>query len=70
MEDKEVIITRAEIQLKIRELVEITQDPITVKNAVEDWLTEKKASEFDTKQIMNDLTSYQEYLDLIRREGA
>lgn len=65
MADKVVIVTRANVQDKIRELVKVNNDPIEVKNQVESWLKSIKASEFDTKQIMNDLTSYQEYLDLL-----
>lgn len=60
----EVVITRAEIQDKIRELVIKQKDPVNVKNSIETWLEEKNASDFDKQQILNDLTSYQEYLDL------
>lgn len=57
----EVKVTRAEIQEKIKELVQVSQDPEVVKNEVEDWLIEKECLVFEMNQILNDLTSYEEY---------
>ena len=57
-------MTRAEIQLKIQELVKTIQVKDGVKAEIAKWLIEKKVSEFDQKQILNDLTGYKEYLEL------
>ena len=57
-------MTRAEIQLKIQELVKTIQTKDEVKAEIGKWLIEEKVSEFDQKQILNDLTGYKEFLEL------
>ncbi len=55
-------MTRKEVQDKIREIcVNNTKDGI--KNSIHEWLISNKCSEFEINQILNDLTSYQEYLE-------
>ena len=48
----------------IQELVKTIKDKEEVKKQMEKWLKKQKCSEFDTKQILNDLTSYKEFLEL------
>ncbi len=61
---EEVIITRSEIHEKIKELVKTISNPVVVKTSIETWLKTTGCSDFDMKQILNDLTSYKEYLEL------
>ena len=56
-------MTRAQIQDKLRELVKTNTNPDLVKEIMETWLKET-CDDFETKQVLNDLTSYQEYLDI------
>jgi dsRNA-specific ribonuclease len=58
-------LTRSQIQDQLKTITGKTQDPEAVKTAIQMWLQGQKASDFETKQIMNDLTSYPEYLSLI-----
>lgn len=60
-----MVPTRAEIQIKIQELVGVVKDTSSIKNGIAAWLEEKECPEFETKQILNDLTSYKEYLDIL-----
>lgn len=57
-------MTRAAVQLKIQEIVKTVKNKEDVYKSMEVWLKKEKCSEFDTKQILNDLTSYKEYLEL------
>ena len=59
------MVTRSEIQNQLQIITGSTQNKDAVKTAMQMWLEAQKASEFETKQIMNDLTSYTEYLNLI-----
>ena len=59
------MVTRSEIQDQLKIITGSTQNKDAVKTAMQMWLEAQKASEFETKQIMNDLTSYTEYLNLI-----
>jgi hypothetical protein len=58
-------LTRSEIQEQIITLISANPNKDMVKNGVKLWLEEKKCPPFDTQQIMNDLTSYKEYLELL-----
>ena len=64
MEEDTIKVSRAEIQEKIQELIKINDDPIEVKNKVDEWLKEMGYSNFWRNHILNDLTSYKEYLEL------
>ena len=57
-------ITRDQVQRKIIELTKTIKDSVAVKSSIESWLKSKNCPEFDMKQILNDLTSYKEYLEL------
>lgn len=57
-------ITRDQVQQKIIEITKTTKDSVAVESSIESWLKSKKCPEFDMKQILNDLTSYKEYLEL------
>lgn len=59
-------MTRAEIQNKIQDLVKTLKTKEEVEIAIEKWLKKEKVSDFDTKQIMNDMTGYKEYNELER----
>ena len=59
------MLTRSQIHEKIKELVAASQDKDLVKDGMVLWLEENECSEFETQQILNDLTSYQEYLSLL-----
>ena len=61
----EPFITRAEVQTKIQELVSASQDKDVIRVGVRNWLTDQSCSEFEISQILNDLTSYQDYLNLL-----
>ena len=58
-------LTRSNIQEELKIITGKTQNKDAVKTAMQMWLEGQKASEFETKQIMNDLTSYPEYLSLV-----
>ena len=62
---QDYVLTRQEVHEKIKELVSASQDKDLVKSGIELWLEENQAPEFVTRQVLNDLTSYQEYLNLL-----
>lgn len=61
----EVFISRADVQDKIKELVGANRDKDLVKLGVQSWLREQAASDLQISQILKDLTSYKEYLELV-----
>ncbi len=61
----EFILTRKQIQDKLRELTVSTQNKEAVKTSIQMWMEENQCSQFEISQILNDLTSYKEYLDLV-----
>lgn len=58
-------LKRNEIEEQIKTLTQNSQDKDLVKGGMKLWLEEKNVSQFEAQQILNDLTSYQEYLDLL-----
>ena len=57
-------MTREQVHNRIKELTQTVKDKEEVKKQMEIWLKQEDCSEFDTKQILNDLTSYKEFLEL------
>lgn len=57
-------MTREKIQDEIRRITQTVKIKEEVAKEMEKFLKKNKCSEFDTKQIMNDLTSYKEFLEL------
>ena len=61
----EPFLTRNEIQEELKRITQSTQDTGAVKTAMQLWMESKNCGEFEINQIMNDLTSYKEYLSLV-----
>ena len=59
------IITRAQVQDKLKELTGSIKDYSIVKEEMKNWLVDQNVSNFEMQQIINDLTSYSEYLSLM-----
>ena len=55
---------RSQIQDQIKIFVQTMTAKIEVETAMHDWLDDQKATDLDKTQIMKDLTSYKEYLEL------
>ena len=62
--DEEIQITRADVQIKIQELVRTIRTQEEAKKEVDLWLKSIGCLDFDRKQILNDLTGYKEYNEL------
>ena len=58
-------LTRAEIQEELKTITQSTQNADAVKSAMQVWMQKQGCEEFEMRQIMNDLTSYKEYLSLL-----
>lgn len=58
-------LTRAEIQDKLKQLTGSVRNHIAVKQLVKEWLDQKECAPFFQQQVLNDLTSYKEYLELV-----
>lgn len=56
-------MTRQKVQEKIQEIVETQKDQALVKESIKAWL-EGKVTEDEAGRILNDLTSYKEFLEL------
>lgn len=61
----EPFLQRNQVQDKLREITKSTQNADTVKSAMQIWMENQGCGEFEVKQILNDLTSYKEYLSLL-----
>ena len=61
----EPFLQRNQIQDKLREITQSTQNADAVKSAMQVWMQKHGCEEFEMRQIMNDLTSYKEYLSLL-----
>jgi hypothetical protein len=58
-------LTRNEIGTQIKLITQTTKNPDAVKSALQSWLVEQNCGDFEQKQILNDLNSYPEYLELV-----
>lgn len=58
-------LKRADVQERLKELTSISKNKSVVREAVKVWLEQNNCSELETRQILNDLTSYSEYLNLV-----
>ncbi|MCK9370927.1 hypothetical protein M0R04_13535 [Candidatus Dojkabacteria bacterium] len=61
----EFLLKRNEVEEQIKILVQNSQNKDLVKDGIKIWLDEKGVSSLEAQQIMNDLTSYQDYLSLL-----
>ncbi len=57
-------LTRVQVEKELEKITKKTKDQGLVKTEMEAWLKKKQCSEFETTQILNDLTSYSQYLEL------
>ena len=58
------MLSRQQVQDQIRIFVQTMTTKVEVETAMHDWLDEQKATDLDKTQIMKDLTSYKEFLEL------
>lgn len=58
-------LKRSDVQEKLKELTLVSKNKSVVREAVRIWLEQNNCSELETRQILNDLTSYSDYLNLV-----